>query len=159
MAWKPWKDVEKAVKKVTKEVYRPFKKVFKTELNRVIGDIKAEISRSPELRAALVVGGQIVGIPAPVTAAAVGSLRRPEEPKKGVIEPPVVTTPGIAPGKEIPRPESDLESWAWASKYLKVQQQVSQARAVKPPPGPAEELTIEKIALPAAGIGLLWWLS
>lgn len=56
--------------------------------------------------------------------------------------------------------ETQLDSWGWANKYLEVQRQVAQAKAVKPPSEPIEELTvaIEKIAVPAAGIGLAWWL-
>ena len=60
--------------------------------------------------------------------------------------------------KEPPGPKSDLDSWAWTQKYLQAQRQVAQAKAIKPPPGPVEQLTIEKVALPAAGIGLAWWL-
>ena len=50
-----------------------------------------------------------------------------------------------------------LQNWAWTKKYLQAQRQVAQAKAVKPPPEPVEELTIEKVALPAAGVGLAWW--
>jgi len=61
-------------------------------------------------------------------------------------------------GEVVPSPGSDLESWAWASKYLQVQRQVSQAKAIKQPSRTVEGLAIEDMALPAAGIGLAWWL-
>ncbi len=145
--------------KFVKEITRPVKKVFKTELNRVIGDVKGEISRSPELRAGLVAGGQLIGIPAPVTAAAVSSLRRPEEPKKGAIPSPILTGPGITPGAETPAVEGSIESWAWTNKYLQAQRQVAQAKSIEvKPTKAAATLSIEELALPAVGIGLAWWL-
>ncbi|KKN24053.1 hypothetical protein LCGC14_0898770 [marine sediment metagenome] len=76
---------------------------------------------------------------------------------KSEIKIPAAQTPMVIvmPGQPTGAP---LDSWGWANKYLQVQRQVAQARAVEQPPGPVEELTIEKVALPAAGIGLAWWL-
>ncbi|KKN06586.1 hypothetical protein LCGC14_1075800 [marine sediment metagenome] len=175
------KEITRPAKSIFKETLRPVEqlleeqkrvvtKVYKTEANRIVGDIKGEVSRSPELRAGLKIGLTAVGVPAPVASMAVESLRRPEKPKKGAIPSPILTGPGIVPDgppimkgqetvtKEPPGPKSDIESWAWTNKYLQAQRQVAQAKAIKPPTEPVEQLTIEKVALPAAGIGLAWWL-
>ncbi len=146
--------------KLVKEITRPVKKVFKTELNRVVGDVKGEISRSPELRAALTYAPMLVGVPPQISGRVVSSLRRPEEPKKGAIPSPILTGPGIVPGKETPGVEGSIESWAWTNKYLQAQRQVAEAESIEVKPAqPAATLPIEELALPAAGIGLAWWLS
>jgi len=142
--------------KIVKEITRPVKKVFKTETNRVIGDIKGEVTRSPELRVALELGGTLVGVPPGVTSLGVSKLIRPEEVPPGLVSHDVgVDNIRI---QEPAAPESDVESWAWTSKYLQTQRQVARAKAIEQPSTTAEGLAIEEIALPAAGIGLAWWL-
>lgn len=148
----------KKVKKYTKEITRPFKKVFKTELNRVIGDVKGEITRSAALRGALVAGGMVVGIPPQATSMAVKSLMRPEDPIKAATGPPILAGPGIVPATGKPAAADSVESWAWAEKYLQSQRKVAQAKATGRPAAAAEELDIEKLVLPAAAVGLAWWL-
>lgn len=61
-----------------------------------------------------------------------------------------------------------LQSWAWTQKYLQTQRQVAEGKAkeaekMKPlaaAPGPADEVVekIKEIAVPAAGVGLIFWL-
>ena len=66
--------------------------------------------------------------------------------------------------------QESMESWTWAQKYLQTQRQVAQAKAAQaekqkmlpePTTKPVETETIEKIkeiAIPAAGVGLVFWL-
>lgn len=145
-------------KKIVKAITSPFKKVFKTELNRVIGDVKGEITRSSELRAALAAGGALVGVPPQVTSKALSSLMRPEDPIQAATGPPILAGPGIVPATGKPAVEGSVESWAWAEKYLQSQRKVAQAKAIGRPAAAAEELDIEKLVLPAAAVGLAWWL-
>jgi len=64
--------------------------------------------------------------------------------------------------------ETVLQSWTWTQKYLQSQRQVAEGKAkeaekMKPlaaAPGPADEVVekIKEIAVPAAGVGLIFWL-
>lgn len=145
-------------KKIVKAITSPFKKVFKTELNRVIGDFKGELTRSPELRAGLQAAGMVVGIPPQATSMAIGKLVRPEDPIKAATGPPIFAGPGIVPATGKPAVDGSVESWAWAEKYLQSQRKVAQAKATGRPAAAAEELDIEKLVLPVAAVGLAWWL-
>ena len=74
--------------------------------------------------------------------------------------PPIFSVPGITPGAETPAVEGSIESWAWTNKYFQAQRQVAEAQATEiKPTKAAATLPIEELALPAAGIGLAWWLS
>ena len=148
--------------KLVKEVTRPVKKVFKTETNRIVGDIKGEISRSAALRSGLKVGMTALGVPGPVSSLAVESLRRAEEPKGGIAW--AYSTP--ADGTLVTG--GNMESWAWTQKYLQTQRQVAEGKAkeaekMKPLAAaamPADEIVekIKEIAVPAAGVGVFFWL-
>ena len=82
---------------------------------------------------------------------------------------PVIQKPAGQDTKEIGMPfqtgqaigvQTEIDSWAWAKKYLKAQRQVAQAKALlpEPAPQPAEELTVQELVVPAAALVLVWWL-
>jgi len=64
--------------------------------------------------------------------------------------------------------ETVLQSWAWTNKYLQTQRQVAEAKATEAekmkmlpkPAEPASEVVekIKELAVPAAGVGLIFWL-
>ena len=84
----------------------------------------------------------------------VESIRRPEEPIKGIAG----TVPGAyeTPADGISVTDNNMESWAWTNKYMKAQRQVAQAKTLLAEPAPS--LATQESVVPVAALAFAWWM-